>query len=188
MTVGLVFGLFASVALRADTTIVLGKVERDLTGDGRSEVLTIIGTGKTIDSLGVTLTITSDGKTVYRLELMPITRRIGFDGVAEFRTAAAQRKFVGDFGGWILNRRNFRSPSEFVTEWRDQSPGRIREIPEYIARDGGFLSDTARATKLWTEIQRTNVTIFEFSAGGDSVIALAWSASDRRFYRVMECC
>ena len=45
-----------------ETTIVLGRVERDLTGDGKPELLRLIGRGRTIDSLDVTLTIEANGK------------------------------------------------------------------------------------------------------------------------------
>lgn len=86
----------------ADTTVLIGRAERDLTGDGKPEVLQLVGVGRTIDSLDVTLTITSGGRTIFRSGFAPLTRRI--------------------------------------------------------------------------------------SPGGDAIVAIAWSARDQRFYRIMECC
>jgi hypothetical protein len=67
-------------------------------------------------------------------------------------------------------------------------PGRIDDIPTVIARDGGFPSNPIRAAAIWTEIHRSGMTIFEFSPGGDVVTAIAWSPTDHRFYRLLECC
>ena len=48
-----------------DTTVTISTVKRDLTGDGVPEVLSLTGTGPTIDSLNVTFTIKSSGRTLY---------------------------------------------------------------------------------------------------------------------------
>src|SRR5436309_15937393 len=48
-----------------DTTVTISTVKRDLTGDGVSEVLSLTGTGRTIDSLNVTFTIESLGRRLY---------------------------------------------------------------------------------------------------------------------------
>jgi len=52
----------------------------------------------------------------------------------------------------------------------------------------GALSDTTSPVRIWEEMQRTGVTVFTFSPGGDIVTAIAWSERDRRFYRLLECC
>jgi hypothetical protein len=180
--------LLSAVAMQSDTTVVLGMVERDLTGDGNPEILRLVGTGKTIDSLDVTLLIESFGKTAYRISLAPLTRRVGFDENRRVRSHAQQRKWVAEFGRRFFGDSKFVRPAAFLSSWRSQAPGRLAEIPEYIARDGAFYPDTVRAKFIWSEMQRSGVTIFEFSPGGDAVVAIGWSGRDRRFYRVMECC
>ena len=57
-----------------DTVLVLGLVERDLTGDGQPEILRLTGVGRTTDSLDVTFVIESSGDTLFRRELEPLTR------------------------------------------------------------------------------------------------------------------
>src|SRR5688500_11950377 len=47
-------GSSATIPTRPDTVIVLGMVERDLTGDGQPEVLRLTGVGQSTDSLDVT--------------------------------------------------------------------------------------------------------------------------------------
>jgi hypothetical protein len=180
--------LVSAVAMQSDTTVVLGMVERDLTGDGKPEVLRLVGTGKTIDSLDVALSIESFGKTVYRMSLAPLTRRVGFDADRRMRTHAQQRKRVAEFGRWFFGDNKFLRPAAFLSSWGSQAPGRLAKIPEYIARDGAFYPDTVRAKFIWSEIQRSGVRIFEIASGGDAVVAIGWSGRDRRFYRVMECC
>ena len=65
--------MFAAIVtaafLQADPTIVLGLVERDLTGDGKPEVMRLVGVGP-IDNLAVTFTVESAGRTIYRFELL----------------------------------------------------------------------------------------------------------------------
>lgn len=60
-----------TVWLQPDTTVVLGLVERDLTGDGEPETLRVVGVGATIDNLDASFTIESAGKTIYRFKLTP---------------------------------------------------------------------------------------------------------------------
>ena len=148
----------------------------------------LVGVGKTIDSLDVTLSIESSGTTVYRATLAPLTRRVGSDADQRFRSPAQQRAWVADFGRWFFSDANFKRVPEFVSSWRDQAPRRLAKIPEYIARDGGFYPDTARGTAVWREMQRSAITVFEFASGGDAIIAIGWSAHDGRFYRLLECC
>lgn len=180
--------LLSAVTVASDTTVLLGRTERDLTGDGKPEILRLVGTGKTVDSLDVTLSIESVGKTVYRISLAPLTRRVGFDADRSMRSRSQQREWIAEFGQWFFGNDKFVRPSDFLSAWGRQAPRRLAEIPEYIARDGAFYPDTLRAKAIWTEIQRSAVTIFEFSGGGDSILAIRWSASDDRFYRIMECC
>jgi hypothetical protein len=180
--------LLLSMSASLDTTLVLGRVERDLTGDGKPEVLRLVGTGKTIDSLDVTLSIESLGATIYRIRLAPVTRRVGFDGDRRMRSPAQQRAWLADVGASFFHRNKFLRPIEFIASWRAQAPGHVAEIPGVIARDGRFFPDTVRAAAIWREIEAGTGTIFEFSPGGDGIIALGWSKLDARFYRLVECC
>jgi hypothetical protein len=180
--------LLLALSAGRDTTIMLGQAERDLTGDGKPEVLQLVGTGKTVDSLDVVLSISSNGAILYRTRLAPITRRVGFDADRRMRSRPEHRAFLAQFGGWFFHKDKFLPVAEFIAAWRTQAPGRLAEVPENIARDGGFLPDSARAQSIWREIQDAAVTIFEFSAGGDAVTALGWSARTGRFYRLIECC
>src|SRR5258705_924925 len=63
---------------RVYTTVQLGTVTRDMTGDGVPEVLSLIGRGPTIDSMEVTFSITSAGVTLYDTRWQS-TRTVGFD-------------------------------------------------------------------------------------------------------------
>lgn len=45
----------STLSVQPSTTVVLGHVERDLTGDGKPETLCVVGVGPTRESLDVTL-------------------------------------------------------------------------------------------------------------------------------------
>jgi hypothetical protein len=180
--------LLGALAVPPDTTVSLGVIRRDLTGDGKAETLRLIGVGRTIDSLAVTLSIESSGRIIYRASLVPLTHRVSYDADRRMRSRSQQRKWVAGYGRWFFGDAHFKHPAEFVTSWRDQAPARIAKIAQTIARDGSFFPDTARGTAIWTEMRREDVTIFEFPTGGDAVIAIGWSAHDARFYRLVECC
>ena len=206
------------VALQADTVVVIGLAERDLTGDGQPEVLKLVGDGRSVDSLDVTFSIESAGATVYRARLAPMTRTVGF-GPSRRRLSRAQyREQRAEFGKWFFGPTKFKRPPEFVNTWGGQASGRVARIPSVIARDRKFsttvdslvalgrspieaertaqsvvlrsvsAADSIRAVATWKEIQESGVTLFEYSAGGDHATAIGWSARDRRFYRLVECC
>src|SRR5207249_8829616 len=65
MIATLLVTVLASTAVLSDTMVRLGIVERDLTGDNVPEILSLTGRGQTVDSLEVTFTITSSGRTVF---------------------------------------------------------------------------------------------------------------------------
>jgi len=79
------------------------------------------------------------------------------------------------------------SPAEFLIRLRGSAPRHIDLIPDVIARDL-HPSDRSRAQLIWDEMQAAGITLFEFSVGGDAVTTIGWSASDKRFYRLLECC
>ena len=180
--------VIAALAVQSDTTINLGLVHRDLTGDGTPEILRLVGVGRTIDSLDVTFTVESSGTIVYRRLLSPLTRTVGFDAGRRTLSAMEHRARIAEYGSWFFHDRKFSSPIAFLENLRLQAPVRVAEIAEVIARDGGFPEDAERAAAIWHEIQRSPVTIFEFSPGGDEIVAIGWSVRDGRFYRLVECC
>jgi len=175
------------MALQAQTTVVLGQTERDLTGDGVAEVLRLVGVGRTVDHLAVTFTIESAGKTIYRFELAPLTRTVGFDAGRQVISAEQHRARIKEFGQWFFAEEKFQRPDEYVASLRLQAPGRLAEASEVIARDRQG-SDTRSGGEIWQEIQSAPVTIFSFSPGGDAIVAIGWSAKADRFYRLLECC
>src|SRR5688572_22973575 len=179
--------LIASIA-QSDTTITIATSRRDLTGDGKQEILRLVGVGRSIDSLSLTFSIESSGVVIYKRTLRPLTRRVGFDGDRRVRSSKEQRAFIAELGREFFADVKFSPPPVFMARWRRQAPGRADEILQVIARDGGFASDSLRAAAIWNEVQRAGLTIFEFSSGGDAIVAIAWSAADGRFYRLIECC
>jgi hypothetical protein len=204
-----------SAALQADTTVVLNRVERDLTGDGKPEVLRLVGTGKTVDSLNVTFIIESAGQLIYQTMLMPLTRTIGFDAGRRRISAAEHRARLREFGTWFFGAGKFMTRDQFVERLRDSAPRHIAEIPQMIAWDRrrkavvdslmatglaladaerraprlvGAQPDTAGAARIWQNIRTTRVTVFEFSPGGDGLTTIGWNTADRRFYHLLSCC
>ena len=129
--------LFAAALFQADPTVVLGLVERDLTGDGKPEILRLVGVGP-IDNLSVTFTIEDGGTTVYRFELAPLTRTVGFDAGRHVISAEEHRARVKEFGRWFFAENKFQRPDEFVARLGVEAPRRGAEIPDVIARDGRF--------------------------------------------------
>ena len=206
------------VVLHADTVVVIGIAERDLTGDDQPEILRLVGVGRSVDSLDVTLSIESAGRTVYQAQLAPMSRTVGFDRSRRKLSRAQYRKQLTEFGKWFFAAAKFKRPPEFVKSWREQAPRRLAEVPNVIARDRkasttvdslaahghspieakrkaqsveptiASSADSIWAVATWNEIQESGVTLFEFSAGGDNVTTIGWSARDRRFYRLLECC
>lgn len=206
------------VALQADTVVMIGMAERDLTGDGQPEVLKLVGDGRSVDSLDVTFSIESAGVTVYRTRLAPMTRTVGFGRSRRRLSRAQYREQRAEFGKWFFGPTKFKRPPEFMKTWGGQASGRVAQIPGVIARDRKFstsvdslvalgrspmeaertaqsvvlhsvsAADSIRAVATWKEIQESGLTLFEYSAGGDHVTAIGWSARDRRFYRLVECC
>jgi hypothetical protein len=196
-----------------DTVVTLGMVERDLTGDGRPEVLRLTGVGQPSDSLDVTLVIESSGNTLFQTRLLPLTRTVGFDARRRKLSRAEYRTRLDEYGDWFFGDGKFARPAEFVEQLRSETPGRMADIPFVIARDrkrqlfeslraagrpvpedvrNPSLSrewlDTADAVATWESIKSSGVTVFTYSPGGDAVYGIVWSARDRRFYRLWECC
>jgi hypothetical protein len=185
-----VAGLALAMAAPTDTVMVLGRVERDLTADGRPEVLRLIGVGPTLDSLDVTFSITSAGELLYQEQLEPLTRNMGYDAGRRRISQAEHRARLAGFGRWFFGENNFTSPDGFVDSLQTWGARHIALIPQVIDRNRttGLSSDIAKATSTWEAILRSDVTVFLYSPGGDGARALAWSEQDRRFYQLWECC
>lgn len=188
------FAFLATLAVfapaRTDTVFVLGTVERDLTGDGRPEVLRLVAAGKSVDSLDITFSIISDKTILYTERMVPLTRMWGYDAGRRRSSRSQHRARIAEFPNWFFADSKFLSVEGFIAELRDGGPHHIPLIPGVIDSDRaeGAPSDKARAIAVWDAIQRSSVTIFTYSPGGDRVRAIAWSARDQRFYQLWDCC
>lgn len=171
----------------SDTVIVLGSRTVDMTGDGQAEELQVVGVGQSPDSLAVTFSITSGGRTLFSERLRPMTRTIGFDAGKRTLSPAEHRKRMDEFADFFFDPEKFRSPTDFLKMLEESARLHIQRIPEVIAgqRRG---ADSRTAAEIWNEMRNRDLTIFQYSAGGDGLTAIAWSPSDQRFYRLWECC
>jgi hypothetical protein len=179
--------LLATISGNADTTLILGRAQRDLTGDGIAESLQVIGVGPTVDSLELTFTIESSGELIYRRRLAPMTRAIGFDAGLRTMSEAEHRARLQEFGAWFFGDSKFQAPAAFVEFLRNSAPRGVAAIPNVISRDRPP-NDTASGAEIWREILASQATVFSFSPGGDEIVAIAWNSRARRFYRLIECC
>ena len=174
-------------ALQASTTVVLGHAARDLTGDGKPEILRVVGVGPSIYDLGVTFTIESAGRTIYRHDMGRMTRTVGFDGGRRVISEAQHRTRIKEYGQSFFIEKHFMRPQEFVEYLRKSARLHIAEIPNVV--DGDRQStDTVPGSVIWEEIQQAPVTIFTFSPGGDQIVAIGWHARTGRFYNLLSCC
>ncbi len=164
----------------SDTTITFGAVTRELTGDTIPETLTLTGVGRTIDDLAVTFEIRSSGRTLYTKNWR--LTRAHFDPRRRISDAELRAR-LHDYGRSFFADSKFMSPAGFVSWLESAARLRVPQIPSMISP-----SDSARGEVLWHQMQAAPITVFSFSSGGDLVTAIAWSATDQRFYPLMECC
>jgi hypothetical protein len=181
--------ILASIVVAAsDTTIVLARLERDLTGDDAPEVLAVVAAGPSIDSLtNVQFTIEAAGRMLYQFRLAPLTRTVGYDGGRRSISAQEHRARLRDFAGWFFAESKFQRPAAFVNFLRRSLRLHIPEIPAVMTRYR-HARDSSDAATIWKEMQSSPVTIFTFSPGGDAIVSIGWSARTRSFYRLLECC
>jgi len=179
--------LASFLSLQLNTTLVLGLVERDLTGDGKPEILRVIATGPTRESLDPIFTIESAGRTIYRYRLESLTRTVRFDAGRHVISAERYEAQLKEFARWFFAEEKFQRPAEFLDSLRVMARLSVPEIPNVIARDQE-VSDPRDASEIWDEILKSRVTVFTFSPGGDRVVAIGWSERAGRFYRLLECC
>jgi hypothetical protein len=179
--------IVSSAALQDNTTVVLGHAERDLTGDGQPEILRVVGVGPTMDDLGVTFTIESGGRTIFRSDMGRMRRTVGYDASRQVLSPQQHRDRIEAFGAWFFDTKKFEPPAAFVESLRRMSRLAVAEIPRVIERDRD-VSDPVAGSVIWQEIYSAPVTIFWFSPGGDRVEAIGWNARAQRFYRLLECC
>jgi hypothetical protein len=169
----------------ADTTVTFGTVTRDLTGDGVPEVLTLTGIGKAIDDLNVTFTIQSSGRTIYSKtrRLTRATFQLGRRPLPDVEL----RTRLSEFGSAFFADEKFMTPEGFVSWLRRSARLHIPLIPEVISHEMAP-PDSARARGIWEQMRASGITVFEFSLGGDGITVIGWSATDQRFYGLLECC
>src|SRR3989475_9803012 len=141
--------VLASTPVLSDTVVRLGIVERDLTGDNVSEILSLTGRGQTVDSLEVTFTITSSGRTVFETKWSD-TRAVGFDAGRRVLSAAEHRRRLRELGRFFFADEKFISPAEFLSSLRGSAPRPIDLLPEVTARDPRR-PDRSRAQLMWGE-------------------------------------
>lgn len=190
MLASLILTLLHSSVPTTDTVVTLGTVERDLTGDGIPELLSLTGTGVTIDSLQVTFTISSSGHTLYS-DTWSMTRTVGFDAGRRVLSDAELQTRLRDFGGWFFEESQFMRPDQFLARLRSDARLHIAEIPSLIARERrsqGVVDSLISPAAAWEAIRAAPVTVFQYSVGGDAVTAIVWSPTDRRFYDIFDCC
>ena len=167
-----------------DTTTTFGVVERDLTGDGIPEVLTLSGTGSSIDSLEVSFTIQSSRRNLYSLTWR--LTRASFNPRRRISDAEL-RTHLTEYGKAFFADSKFMSPTGFRSWLRTSARLHISETPEVIAREM-TPNNLPRARTIWGEMQAVGVTVFQFSPGGDAIKVIGWSPTDDRFYDLLECC
>jgi hypothetical protein len=176
-----------AATLHVDTTIVLGTAERDLTGDGTAVSLRLVGVGPSVDSLNVTFTVEKAGRTIYRASVY-LESRTEYERHLRRILGMEYRDWLKSVGTSFFADVKFQKPTAFLARMRKSIPGEVTEIPGFIARQRSAVKDTLTGADIWNEIQRSDVTLFEFSTGGDAVTAIGWSRRDGRFYRLYECC
>ncbi len=186
MLPGLLLVVGSLVASPVDTTVVLASHSVDLTGDGLLEVLEVRGVGQSLDSLELTFEIRTNGGVLYSYSMGPFTRTVGFDAGKRVVSTEEHRRRLREFEAWFFGGGKFRSAVAFIGELEASAPGMIDQIPLVVARNASVSRE--RATAMWEEIRSAGVTVFSFSPGGDSWLAIAWSPTAHRFVRLIECC
>ncbi len=184
MLLALLATVFLMPHAATDTNVTFGIVQRDLTGDGVPELLTLKGIGSTIDTLEVTFTIQSSGRVLYD-RAWRLTRA-SFDPRRRI-TDAELRARLGEFGNEFFAESKFMSPQGFLSWLQASARLHIPLVPDVIARDM-TPHNVPRARMIWEEMQAASITIFQFSPGGDRIRVIGWSATDDRFYNLLACC
>jgi len=167
-----------------DTSITFGIITRDLTGDTIPEMITLTGEGQSIDKLAISFTIRSSGQPLYTRTWR--LARANYDGGGR-PTEAEHRARVSEYGRWFFDDRKFMSPERFLTNLRSSARLHIPLIPEVISHQM-TQPDSTRARMLWEQMQTAGITIFQFSPGGDAALSIGWSATDKQFFNLLECC
>jgi len=181
-----VVGCLTCVSL--DTTVVLASRSVDLTGDGQAEVLEVVGTQRSPDSLEAGFVIRAAHGVLYEASLAPLTRTVGVEAGGRRLSPAEYRDFVDSYGEFFLSVYKFKTATEFEDELKRSAPRHVNAIPNVIARDSEGSSDRPDASQIWDSIKQRGGTVFEYSPGGDGIVAIAWSQRDERFYSLIECC
>ncbi len=174
--------------MSSDTTDVLASRSVDLTGDGQAEVLEVIGIQRSPDSLDVSFVIRAPRGLLYEAPLAPLTRTVGFDAGGRRLSVAEYQDLVDGYGDFFLSENKFRTATEFEDYLRRSAPRHVSAITDVMARASEGSLDRAGASLVWNSIKRRGGKVFEYSPGGDGIVAIAWSQKNERFYRLIECC
>src|SRR5438128_10923596 len=126
--------VLASTPVLSDTVVRLGIVERDLTGDNVPEILSLTGRGQTVDSLEVTFTITSSGRTVFETKWSE-TRAVGFDAGRRVLSAAEHRRRLRELGRFFFAEEKVMSPADSLTSLSGSGTRHLDLIPHVTAHD-----------------------------------------------------
>lgn len=189
---GLTFLLAITVSLVPDTTVVIGSVERDLTGDGRPELIRLEGSGASVDSLAASLTIESaDGELLYEAVHVPFTRHVGFDAGRRRLSEEEYEDYLREYAQFFFGPEKFQTPREFEALWTRRARHRLDVLPATIADEAARRSiqlSEDEAQRLWEAIRERDVRIFEFSPGGDGVVPLVWIEELGAFVELVACC
>ena len=170
----------------SDTSLVLGVLSVDLTGDGIPEVMELLGEGPSVEELRVTLLIRSEGTVLYRTPLAPLTPTVGFGARRHRLSAPEYERYLSEFGEVFFSEDKVLPPSGFLNKWQKSARLSTSEIVSVIARDIG--GPVEAGAQLWTELQTRGALVFEYSPGGDRVVAIAWSESAGTFVNLVDCC
>lgn len=176
------------IGIQNDTTVVLARHAVDLTGDGHDEVIEVIGSGGSIDSLGVQLTIRTGGDVLYTDTLKSLTRTVGFDAGRRVLSRDDHLKRFAGLQEFYFSADRFSTPRAFLEHLHRSTPRRIELIPHEIEGSLGRRLAPRTGERIWSEIMRDMVPVFTYAVGGDGILAVAWSSSERRFVQVWGCC
>ena len=123
----------------------------------------------------MTFTIESDGRTIYRFEMAPLTGTTGFETGRYVVPPEQHRARVEAFLRWFFAEEKFQRPVEFLASLSGMGSRPVAELPDVIARDRPA-TDTRSGRAAWQELLGSGITIFTFSPGGDAIVAIGWSA------------
>jgi hypothetical protein len=101
--------------LQGNTTIVLASTERDVTGDGKPEVLSLIGVGRSADDLRVIFSVGESGRELYRANVALLTHS-EFDRKLRSVLRMGYGAWLKDVGRSFFAGAKFKPPEIFLKQ------------------------------------------------------------------------